>query len=271
MSDLRCHRCGYTRKMLEICPHCHSNQIRAYGLGSEKVETEAGALFPSARVLRWDWETTRQKDAHEIILGHFAAHRADILVGTQMLAKGLDLPLVTLVGIVLADVGLNLPDPFAAERTFNLLTQVAGRAGRSALGGRVVLQTFQPEHYAIQAASRHDYAGFYSRELDERRKLGYPPFSRLVRLEYRAFDPAKAEAEARAMAARLSKDIVDGCTGSNGFDRAGAMLFCQKWAAGIAGRSCCAGPIPPHCCAENPLRTGGWKWIRFLYCKQVFW
>jgi primosomal protein N' (replication factor Y) (superfamily II helicase) len=207
ISDLRCHRCGYTRKMPEKCPHCHSTQIRAYGLGSEKVETEAAALFPSARVLRWDWETTRQKDAHEIILSHFAAHRADVLVGTQMLAKGLDLPLVTLVGIVLADVGLNLPDPFTAERTFNLLTQVAGRAGRSALGGRVILQTFQPEHYAIQAASRHDYAGFYALELEERRKLGYPPFSRLVRLEYRHFDPAKAEAETRAIAAHLSADI----------------------------------------------------------------
>jgi primosomal protein N' (replication factor Y) (superfamily II helicase) len=206
-SDLRCHRCGYIRKMPEKCPHCHSNQMRAYGLGSEKVEAEAGALFPSARVLRWDWETTRQKDAHEIILSHFAAHRADVLVGTQMLAKGLDLPLVTLVGIVLADVGLNLPDPFATERTFSLLTQVAGRAGRSALGGRVVLQTFQPEHYAIQAAARHDYDGFYARELDERRKLGYPPFSRLVRLEYRDFEPGKAEAEARALAARLSTDI----------------------------------------------------------------
>ncbi|HVM72988.1 MAG TPA: primosomal protein N', partial [Anaerolineales bacterium] len=124
--DLRCHRCGYSRKMVEVCPHCASRQIRAYGLGSEKVESEVAALFPSARVLRWDWETTRQKDAHEIILAHFAAHRADILVGTQMLAKGLDLPLVTLVGIVLADVGLALPDPFAAERAFSLLTQVAG-------------------------------------------------------------------------------------------------------------------------------------------------
>jgi primosomal protein N' (replication factor Y) len=210
ISDLRCHRCGYTRKMPRICPQCHSDQIRAYGLGSEKVETEAARLFPSARLLRWDWETTRQKDAHEIILSHFAAHRADILVGTQMLAKGLDLPLVTLVGIVLADVGLNLPDPFAAERTFSLLTQVAGRAGRSALSGRVVLQTFQPEHYAIQAASRHDYAGFYERELAERRKLGYPPFHRLVRLEYRTLDPVKAETEARAMAARLSTDILMG-------------------------------------------------------------
>ena len=206
-ADLRCHRCGYTRKMPEKCPNCRSNQMRAYGLGSEKVETEARSLFPSARVLRWDWETTRQKDAHEIILGHFAAHRADVLVGTQMLAKGLDLPLVTLVGIVLADVGLNLPDPFAAEQTFSLLTQVAGRAGRSALGGRVVLQTFQPEHFTIQAASRHDYAGFYTQELEGRRRLGYPPFSRLVRLEYRALDPLKAEAEARRIAARLASDI----------------------------------------------------------------
>ncbi len=205
--DLRCHHCGYTRKMPEKCPHCHSNQMRAYGLGSEKVEAEVGALFPTARVLRWDWETTRQKDAHEIILSHFVAQRADVLVGTQMLAKGLDLPLVTLVGIVLAEVGLNLPDPFAAERTFSLLTQVAGRAGRSALGGKVVLQTFQPEHYAIQAASRHDYAGFYVHELAERRKLGYPPFSRMVRLEYRHFDPVKAESEARAMAARISADM----------------------------------------------------------------
>jgi primosomal protein N' (replication factor Y) (superfamily II helicase) len=206
-SNLRCHHCGYTRKMPEKCPNCQSDQMRAYGLGSEKVEMEAAALFPGARVLRWDWETTRQKDAHEIILGHFAAHRADILVGTQMLAKGLDLPLVTLVGIVLADMGLNLPDPFAAERTFNLLTQVAGRAGRSALGGQVILQTFQPENYAIQAASRHDYASFYQHELNERQKLGYPPFSRLVRLECRVLDPLKAEAEARTMAARLSAEI----------------------------------------------------------------
>jgi primosomal protein N' (replication factor Y) len=210
ISTLRCHRCGYTRKMPEKCPHCHSDQMRAYGLGSEKVESEVKKLFPSARLLRWDWETTRQKDAHEIILSHFAAHRADILVGTQMLAKGLDLPLVTLVGIVLADVGLNLPDPFAAERTFCLLTQVAGRAGRAALSGRVVLQTFQPENYAIQAASHHDYTGFYEHELAERRKLGYPPFNRLVRLEYRALDPVKAEAETRAMAGRLSTDIITG-------------------------------------------------------------
>lgn len=207
---LTCHRCNYRRRMPETCPACGSKHIRAYGLGSEKVEAEVQAMFPAARTLRWDWETTRQKDAHEIILSHFAAHRADVLVGTQMLAKGLDLPLVTLVGIVLAEVGLNLPDPFAAERTFGLLTQVAGRAGRSSLGGRVVLQTFQPESYVIQLAARHDVAGFHARELEERRKLGYPPFSRLVRLEYRHFDPVKAEAETRRVAEKLRQQLAAG-------------------------------------------------------------
>ncbi|HEY5269142.1 MAG TPA: primosomal protein N' [Anaerolineales bacterium] len=204
---LLCHRCGYTRQMPKKCPVCGSDQIRQYGLGSEKVEAEVEALFPPARTLRWDRETTRQKDAHEIILSHFTAHRADVLIGTQMLAKGLDLPLVTLVGIVLADVGLNLPDPFAAERTFDVLTQVSGRAGRSSLGGRVVLQTFQPEHYVIQAAAGHDYAAFYARELDYRRQLGYPPFSRLLRMEYRHVQATKAESETQGLAAKLAKWI----------------------------------------------------------------
>ncbi|MGZ6345944.1 MAG: replication restart helicase PriA [Anaerolineales bacterium] len=203
-SNLLCHHCGYTRQMPRKCPVCGSDQIRQYGLGSEKVEAEVAKLFPSARTLRWDWETTRHKDAHEIILGHFSAHRADVLVGTQMLAKGLDLPLVTLVGIVLAEVGLNLPDPFAAERTFDILTQVSGRAGRSSLGGRVVLQTFQPEHYVIQAAAGHDYPAFYAHELDYRKQLGYPPFSRLVRLECQHVRSTAAESQARTMAARLA-------------------------------------------------------------------
>ena len=200
---LDCHTCGYTRQKPKKCPECNSNQIREYGLGSERVETEVGQLFPKARILRWDWETTRQKDAHEIILSHFANHRADVLVGTQMLAKGLDLPMVTLVGIVLADVGLSLPDPFTSERVFQVLTQVAGRAGRSTRGGRVVMQTFQPEHVVIQAAAAHDYEGFYAQELAGRRGLGYPPFGRLVRLEFRHRVNAKAETEARKTADRL--------------------------------------------------------------------
>lgn len=206
-NELLCHRCGYTRKKPNKCPQCNSDQIREYGLGSEKVEADIQSMFPQARTLRWDWDTTRRKHAHDIILTHFVNHQADVLVGTQMLAKGLDLPLVTLVGIVLADVGLNLPDPFAGEKVFQTLTQVAGRAGRSSRGGRVILQTFMPEHYAIQFASKHDVNGFYERELEYRRQLGYPPFARLARLEYRQADPAKAEEEARKMAGRLKIKI----------------------------------------------------------------
>jgi len=202
--NLRCHHCGYERNKPKKCPQCGNVQIREYGLGSEKVEAEVQALFPQARTLRWDWETTRQKDAHELILTHFANHKADVLVGTQMLAKGLDLPLVTLVGIVLADVGLSLPDPFAAERVFQVLTQVAGRAGRSARGGQVVLQTFQPESAVIQFAAQHDYDGFYQQELSQRRRLGYPPFGRLARLEIRDLDAGRAEAEARQLAGKLA-------------------------------------------------------------------
>ena len=200
---LLCHQCGYERGKPKTCPACGSKQIREYGLGSEKVEAEVNALFPKARTLRWDWDTTRQKDSHEMILTHFAAHRADVLVGTQMLAKGLDLPLVTLVGIALADVGLYLPDPFAGERVFQILTQVAGRAGRSERGGQVVLQTFDPENQIIRSAARHDVNGFYQYELEQRKRLGYPPFARLVRLEFRHYDADKAEQEARALALKF--------------------------------------------------------------------
>jgi primosomal protein N' (replication factor Y) (superfamily II helicase) len=201
---LLCHQCGYERKKPSECPQCGGKQIREYGLGSEKVEAEVNALFPKARTLRWDWETTRQKDAHEMILTHFANHQADVLIGTQMLAKGLDLPLVTLVGIVLADVGLFLPDPFAGERVFQVLTQVAGRAGRSERGGKVILQTFDPANQVIRSTATHDVDGFYAYELEQRRRLGYPPFSRLVRLEFRHTDPVMAEQEAHKLAEKLT-------------------------------------------------------------------
>lgn len=204
---LLCHTCGYTRRKPKTCANCGSDQIREYGLGSEKVEMEVKGIFPQARTLRWDWDTTRQKDSHEMILTHFSNHQADILVGTQMLAKGLDLPLVTLVGIVLADVGLNLPDPFASERVFQMLTQVAGRAGRSSLGGKVILQSFMPEHYAIQFASQHDVNGFYEYELNYRRQLGYPPFTRLARLEFRHAESAIAEEESQKVAVKLKAKI----------------------------------------------------------------
>lgn len=201
---LLCHTCGYERGRPKSCPQCGGKQIREYGLGSEKVEAEVNALFPKAKTLRWDWDTTRKKDAHDMILTHFANHKADVLIGTQMLAKGLDLPMVTLVGIVLADVGLHLPDPFAGERVFQVLTQVAGRAGRSERGGKVILQTFDPENQVIRSAAQHDVDGFYKYELEQRRRLGYPPFTRLVRLEYRNTDPSSAEKEAKKVAGRLA-------------------------------------------------------------------
>ncbi|MEX1248645.1 MAG: primosomal protein N' [Anaerolineales bacterium] len=207
---LICHHCGYRRQMLAACPNCGSAQIRHYGTGTETVEAEVRKLFPAARNLRWDRSSTRTKGAHERILRAFTQHQADVLIGTQMLAKGLDLPLVTLVGVVLADVGLNLPDYRAAERVFQVLTQVAGRAGRSPLGGRVVLQTFQPEHYAIQAAARHDYAAFYEQESAQRRQLRWPPFAQLLRLEYRHADVAKAEQDARLMGATIERLLEKG-------------------------------------------------------------
>jgi len=202
-SRLICHQCQYQRNLPAKCPQCGSARIKQYGIGTERVEHEVQTLFPNARTLRWDWETTRQKGSHDVILSHFANHQADVLIGTQMLAKGLDLPLVTLVGVVLADVGLNFPDYRAAERTFQVLTQVAGRAGRSPLGGQVILQTFQPDHYVIQAAARHDYRGFYRQELENRRKLRYPPFSRLVRLEFRG----DAEPQVAESAQNLARQI----------------------------------------------------------------
>jgi primosomal protein N'' len=182
---LLCHICGYRRQMPKKCPQCGGPNIRQFGLGTESLERTIVQEFPGARVLRWDADTARFKGSHDLILDHFSQHRADILIGTKMLAKGLDLPLVTLVGVVLADVSLNLPDFRAYERTFQLLSQVAGRAGRSGRGGKAIFQTFHPENYAIRYASLHDLDGFYAEELALRRKSIYPPFTRLLRIEFR--------------------------------------------------------------------------------------
>jgi len=208
-NQMMCHTCGYTRKILKKCPECSSNRIHQYGMGTERVEQALLELIPSIRVLRWDADTASGKQSEAIILSHFKRHNADVLIGTQMLAKGLDLPLVTVVGVILADVGLNFPDYRAGERAFQLLTQVSGRAGRSALGGSVVLQTFQPEHYAIQYASQHDFLGFYSAELDYRRELQYPPFSKVIRFETRDPDQEKAKERAIDLASRLSEKIAE--------------------------------------------------------------
>jgi primosomal protein N' (replication factor Y) len=202
-NNLICHRCNYKRYSPNKCPQCGGSRIKYFGTGTERVEKEIQELFPNINTIRWDWGTTRKKGAHNLILEQFANHQADVLIGTQMLAKGLDLPFVTLVGVVLADVGLNFPDYRAAERTFQVLTQVAGRAGRSPLGGKAILQTFLPEHYVIQFASKHDYHGFYQHEISLRRNLAYPPYSRLVRLEIRGSDESKVEYDIRKLSEKI--------------------------------------------------------------------
>jgi primosomal protein N' (replication factor Y) len=206
--QLICHHCNYRRKPLSKCPRCDGTRVKHFGAGTQRVEGEVAKLLPGARTLRWDLDTTRAKGSHDIILAHFASHRADVLIGTQMVAKGLDLPLVTLVGVVSADTGLNLPQYVAPERTFQLLTQVSGRAGRGLLGGRVILQTYQPEHYAIRAASKHDYAEFYAQEIKLRKEFGYPPFRRLARLLFRHTSEDQAQEETKRVASELRQQTA---------------------------------------------------------------
>ncbi len=206
---LRCHQCGVSERQPERCPECASRRIRFFGAGTQQVEKTLQQRFPAARSLRWDVDTARSPRMHFDILGKFVSREADVLVGTQMIAKGLDLPLVTFVGVVSADLGLSLPDYRAGERGFQLLTQVAGRAGRGVLGGRVILQTYQPEHYVIQAAAKHDYAAFVQRESEYRQQLGYPPYRRLARIVFRDSDPNRAQATARYAAEQLQQIIQD--------------------------------------------------------------
>ncbi|AZN42076.1 primosomal protein N' [Paenibacillus albus] len=177
---LRCHYCGHAEQAPEKCPSCESEHIRFFGTGTQRVEEELAKLFPGIRVIRMDVDTTTEKGSHEKWLTMFGERKADVLLGTQMVAKGLDFPYVTLVGVIAADTSLHLPDFRAAEKTFQLLTQVAGRAGRHELPGEVVVQTYNPEHYAIVSAQHHDYAAFVQEELKHRRFMGYPPFCRLI-------------------------------------------------------------------------------------------
>ncbi|WP_155590182.1 primosomal protein N' [Lysinibacillus cavernae] len=183
---LKCHYCGYEEHVPQICPQCQSDHIRYFGTGTQKVEEELFKLFPEARVLRMDVDTTKHKGAHEEILEAFGAGLADILLGTQMIAKGLDFPNITLVGVLSADTSLHLPDYRAAERTFQLLTQVSGRAGRHDKPGEVIIQTYTPEHYAIELAKTQEYEPFYEREMFLRRRSSYPPyyFVALVQLSH---------------------------------------------------------------------------------------
>ncbi|MEE8373653.1 MAG: primosomal protein N' [Dehalococcoidia bacterium] len=194
--DLVCHHCNRRTKVPDSCPECRSKRIKFLGAGTQKVEQEVAKVFPQARLLRWDSDVTRGKHSHEQIMAKFLAHEADILIGTQMIAKGLDMPLVTLVGVINADLGLHLPDFRSSERTFQILAQVAGRAGRGRAGGKAIVQSYRPEHYAIVAAAEHDYAGFYEQEIALRHQQGNPPFRRLARLIYVHTNAASCKKEA---------------------------------------------------------------------------
>ncbi len=212
-SLLICHRCDRRTSSPRYCPVCHGSQIRFLGVGTERVVEEAQRLLPEARIIRWDRDVTAKKNAHENIAAMFGRHEADVLVGTQMIAKGLDFPLVTLVGVILADVGLHVPDFRASERAFQLMTQVAGRAGRADLPSRVVVQTYSPDHYALHAARDHDYWQFYRQEMMFRLRSRYPPFSRLARFLIRDRSSVKAANRARSLTSLLQERI--GETGSD--------------------------------------------------------
>nr|WP_306551833.1 primosomal protein N' [Streptococcus anginosus] len=174
--SMNCHYCGFSKGIPHTCPNCSSRSIRYYGTGTQKAYGELAEAFPQARILRMDVDTTRKKGSHEQILKEFGEGRADILLGTQMIAKGLDFPNVTLVGVLNADTALNLPDFRSSERTFQLLTQVAGRAGRAEKEGHVIIQSYNPKHYAITFAKNQDYEGFYAYEMSIRKQLAYPPY-----------------------------------------------------------------------------------------------
>jgi primosomal protein N' (replication factor Y) len=202
---LRCHYCQATQPTPDVCPTCGSRYIRYFGTGTQKVEEELAATLPDARVVRMDQDTTGGKLSHDQILSAFAAGKYDILLGTQMVAKGHDIKNVTAVGIISADTALNLPDFRAAERTFMLLTQAAGRAGRGDRPGQVVVQTYNPEHYAVLAGAGHDYAAFYAAEIVTRRELDYPPYARLIKLTVQGKDEYRARRQAEDVAATLRR------------------------------------------------------------------
>ena len=173
---LRCHYCGYATPLPKECPKCHENSLSDLGVGTEKIEEELHILLPSVKVLRMDVDTTSKKGAHKKMIDAFRNHEYDILLGTQIVAKGLDFSDVTLVGVINADTSLNIPDFRSSENTYSLLSQVAGRSGRSSKTGKVLIQTFNPDHYAISFVKHHDYLGFYNEEMKIRKRLGYPPF-----------------------------------------------------------------------------------------------
>ena len=208
--DLTCHHCNYHAPIPTVCPSCKSMAIKYFGSGTQKVEYELKKLFGNdVRIARMDKDTTRERESHETIFRAFAGHKIDILVGTQMITKGWDLPNVDLVGIISADTMINFPDFYAAEKTFDLLTQVAGRTGRGSNQGKVVLQTYSPEHPAICYAKDHDFIGFYTEEIKNRREFSYPPFASLIKLMYNNVVQERAEETCAELYEKIHKQCPE--------------------------------------------------------------
>jgi len=207
--ELICHYCNSRMAPPKICPECEGDYLRFKGTGTERVESEIKNILPEARVARMDSDTMSKRGAHDKVLKDFRDHKIDIIVGTQMIAKGLDFPKVTQVGVISADANLNLPDFRSGERTFNLITQVAGRAGRGDLGGEVIVQTYTPEHYAVNLAAKHDYHGFYDAEIESRRDLAFPPFVHIIKITLRARKEESVVKSAERLAQRLRKKIQE--------------------------------------------------------------
>ena len=207
---LVCHYCGRRVEVPQVCPECGSKYIRYFGTGTQKIEEEAKKLFPEARILRMDLDTTMTKHSHEKILETFGKGEADILIGTQMIAKGHDFPNVTLVGIMAADLSLNVDSYTAAETGFRLMTQAAGRAGRRDDRGRVYIQTYQPEHYAVKHAANQDYQGFFAEEILMRQMMGHPPFSSFFSILVTGEEKMEAEAASQKLAAEIAKADGEG-------------------------------------------------------------
>lgn len=211
-NSLRCHYCGYTKYKALECPSCHEKSLTSYGLGTEKLEAEISKIFENARIIRMDADTTQNKGTHEDIIKRFANHEYDILLGTQMIAKGLDFPLVTLVGVINADASLNVPDFRSGERTFDLLSQVSGRAGRSSIPGEVILQTFNPDNFILKCVKDNDYMEFYNYEMSNRHKLDYPPYYFITSINIASKDYKLALEEInkvkKYLESNLSKNII---------------------------------------------------------------
>ena len=207
---LICHYCGYSERKPGICPHCGSKYISGFRAGTQQVEEKLKTLFPEARTLRMDADTTRNKGSYEKILAAFANREADVLIGTQMIVKGHDFPHVTLVGVLAADLSLNVSDYRAGERTFQLLTQAVGRAGRGSVAGEAVIQTYQPDHYAVVRAASQNYEGFYGEEIIYREMVGYPPVSNMLAVQIFSREEERGSRLAGRLSAMVKERFIAG-------------------------------------------------------------